>query len=310
MFKMKFFTIIFLSFILQFTGGTTENMLYFKTKIWRVRELVVVVMIFLFFTTISITRASVLTTGYQNRIDSLRILSYNMRIAHPPSKGWSEVDLPAIAQVINKANPNFVALQEVDAFTERSGKKIHQAHELAKMTGMYHFFAKAIDRSAGDYGVAILSRFPLTETKGYRLPVRDSIKNEIRALAVVKALLPNEETIVFCSAHFDHLANEDRLLQAETMNAILEKYSANPVIIGADLNMEPDNPVMKVIQKSFSLGIDDHPLTFPSVNPKRTIDYILLNKIGKDKFDVVKYNTLKEDYASDHLPLEVVLKIK
>jgi endonuclease/exonuclease/phosphatase family metal-dependent hydrolase len=285
-------------------------MIYFKTKIWRIFELVIVVMIFLFFTTISIIHASVLMTDYQNRIDSLRILSYNMRIAHPPSKGWSEVDLPAIAQVINKANPDFVALQEVDAFTERSGKKIHQAHELAKMTGMYHFFAKGIDRSAGDYGVAILSRFPLTETKGYRLPVRDSIKNEIRALAVVKAQLSNEETIVFCSAHFDHLANEDRLLQAETMNAILDKYSANPVIIGADLNMEPDNPVMKVIQKLFSLGIDDHPLTFPSVDPKRTIDYILLNKIAKDKFDVVKYNTLKEDYASDHLPLEVVLKIK
>ncbi|SHI78818.1 hypothetical protein SAMN05444280_1065 [Tangfeifania diversioriginum] len=62
--------------------------------------------------------------GNKGNKSNIKILSYNIRIAHPPSKGWNEVDLPAIARVIKQANPDLVALQEVVVFTELKVKKI------------------------------------------------------------------------------------------------------------------------------------------------------------------------------------------
>ncbi|SHG01576.1 Metal-dependent hydrolase, endonuclease/exonuclease/phosphatase family [Mariniphaga anaerophila] len=263
---------------------------------------------FLFFVVSSIARIPAFSESCGEGNDILKLMTYNIRIAHPPSKGWSETDLPAVAKVIADAKPDLVALQEVDAFTERSGKAVHQARELAEMTGLNYFFAKAIDRSEGDYGVAVLSRFPIVEARGYRLPVRDSLKSEIRALAVVKARLPDGSIVVFCSAHLDQLADEDRLLQSETMVDILNGYSDYPVILGADLNMTPENPVMDYLQENFDVGCTRCPLTFPSVNPNRTIDYFLFNQKAKGNFNLTEYKTIKEEYASDHLPIEVVLR--
>lgn len=243
-------------------------------------------------------------------VDKIVILSYNIRIAHPPSKGWDEIDLPAVAKVINQANPDLVALQEVDVFTKRSGKDVHQAKELARMTNMNYFFAKAVDRSGGDYGVAILSRYPIQEAKGYRLPVSDTTKNEIRALAVIKVQLSSGENIIFCSAHLDHLSDEIRLLQTQKMMVILNKYESFPLIIGADLNMTPENDIMDTIKKQLKIDIKNFPLTFPAVDPKRTIDYILLNDAAYEKYNALEYTTINETYASDHLPLKVVLSKK
>ena len=50
------------------------------------------------------------------------------------------------------------------------------------------------------------------------------------------------------------------------------------------------------------------PLTFPADNPDRTLDYILLNDQANDQFEVLDCQTVNETYASDHLPLDVILK--
>lgn len=242
--------------------------------------------------------------------NQIKIMSYNIRISHPPSKGWDETDLPATARVINEAYPDLVALQEVDVYTERSGIDVHQAKELASLTGMQYFFAKAIDRSQGSYGVAVLSRFPILEAKGYRLPVPDSTKNEIRGFAVVRVQLPCGDEMVFCSAHLDHKSDEIRLLQVQKMKEILTQYKGYPIILGADLNMTPENQVMNAVHQTVTIDRTDFPLTFPSDDPQRTIDYVLLNDIAQKKFHVTEYFTIPEAYASDHLPLMVRLKKK
>lgn len=238
----------------------------------------------------------------------LKVMSYNMRIASPPSLNWNGTDLAAIARVINTHKPDLVALQEVDAYTARSGKNSHQAKELARLTGMNYFFAKAVDRSEGDYGVAVLSRFPITESYGYRLPVSPGSEGEVRGAAVIIASTP-QSPIVFVSAHFDHLSDEDRRLQAEKLLEILEPYAEYPIIVGADLNMEPNDKVMDVIREKL-VGCLRCPLTFPQDNPQRTYDYILQNKRAARKFSLTKYYAIEEDYASDHLPLVAVFMLK
>lgn len=237
---------------------------------------------------------------------TLKVMSYNIRIASPPSMNWIGTDLNATAEVINAHKPDLVALQEVDAFTSRSGKNSHQAKELADLTDMNYFFVKAIDRSEGDYGVAVLSRYPIHERYGYQLPVTAD-GGEIRGVAAIVIPTPLGE-IVFLTVHFDHLSDENRVLQSHELIKILTDHDSRPVIVGADLNMQPNNEVMSIIRKELETCIEC-PLTFPQIDPQKTYDYILLNKPASKKFKLVKYYTVKEDYASDHLPLIAEFKL-
>ena len=91
------------------------------------------------------------TSRSGSKENSIKVLSYNIHHANPPSKP-EFIDLPAIAQVIRKSGAELVALQEVDVFTDRSGKNSNQAEELAKLLDMEFFFSKGIDYQGGEYG--------------------------------------------------------------------------------------------------------------------------------------------------------------
>lgn len=242
--------------------------------------------------------------GEQEQQKTIRVMSYNIRIASPPSTNWGGTDLAAIAKVIKANNPDLVALQEVDAFTERSGKTSDQAKELGEMTGMHYFFAKAVDRSGGDYGVAVLSRYPIVESEAYRLPPLPGSEGEVRGLAfIVVKPFGNNQKVGFISTHLDHKSDDDRRFQAQKVLEISAKHKKLPIILGADLNMEANNKVMEVIKSKYFMNCSDCPLTFPETNPRVTIDYLLSNKVASKRFKVENYRTIEEKYASDHLPL-------
>ncbi|MFI4874737.1 MAG: endonuclease/exonuclease/phosphatase family protein, partial [Blastopirellula sp. JB062] len=99
-------------------------------------------------------------------VEPLRILSYNIHHAEGLD---DKLDLPRIAEVIKSVSPDFVFLQEVDRRVLRSGQ-VDQATELGKLTGLHSAFGGNIRLGAGDYGNAILSRFPLRELKNHPLP--------------------------------------------------------------------------------------------------------------------------------------------
>lgn len=242
------------------------------------------------------------STNNVDKNKSIKVMSYNIRIASPPSKGWGFTDLQAVANAINRMKPDLVALQEVDVYTERSGKQSHQAKELAEKTGMYYHFAKAVDRSRGDYGVAVLSRFPIIKGESFRLPLTKGSKGEIRAAALIRVKLFGEE-VVFMSAHLDHLTDADRKLQVEELNKIIASNSKYPLIFGADLNMTPDNPVINILKKEVFFNCVDCEFTFPSDKPKEVIDYLMLNEKAFKKYKISNYHVGDETYASDHLPL-------
>ena len=97
---------------------------------------------------------------------SLRVMTYNIYGARATSPA-NAADLDAIAEVIRRQNPDFVTLNEVDVFTNRTGKDVHQARDLAEKLGMEWHFSKAIDRDGGEYGDAVLSKYPILEKRSY-----------------------------------------------------------------------------------------------------------------------------------------------
>ena len=115
---------------------------------------------------------------------SLRVMTYNIYGARATSPA-NAADLDAIAEVIRRQNPDFVTLNEVDVFTNRTGKDVHQARDLAEKLGMEWHFSKAIDRDGGEYGDAVLSKYPILEKRSYRLPCAAEQPGEDRSRCAI-----------------------------------------------------------------------------------------------------------------------------
>ncbi len=236
----------------------------------------------------------------------LKVMTYNIHHANPPSEKV-KIDMAAIARVINQEKPDLVALQEVDVYTERSGKKLDQALELARLTGMKSFFMKALDYQGGEYGIAVLSKHPIVDSAGYLLPRDPAIGGEDRAVASITVELPGKKKIIFASTHLD-LKEANRLSQAKALIGHFQD-SSMPVILGGDFNALADSPVIQLFDQNFTrtCGTDCAP-TIPVKNPNRTIDFIMYKP--QTAFKVLSTRVIDEQYASDHLPVVAELELR
>ena len=102
-------------------------------------------------------------------VDSSRIvkvLSFN--ILHGKTT-LGDFDLDVLANLIKEADPDFVAMQEVDFKVNRS-KKYDLVTELGWITKMAPIFAAAMSYDGGEYGEGILSRYSFLKTRNVALP--------------------------------------------------------------------------------------------------------------------------------------------
>jgi endonuclease/exonuclease/phosphatase family metal-dependent hydrolase len=237
----------------------------------------------------------------------LRVMSYNIHHANPPA--GNAIDINGIANIIKAQSPHLVALQEVDVYTTRSGTTLHQAAELGRITGMNFYFGKAINYAGGEYGVAILSKFPISGMKNTPLPTLAGTGGEPRTLASAVITLGNGKKVVFASTHLDAQANDtNRILQANKIIDIL-KLETVPVILAGDLNAVPGTKVINMFDSYFTRTCTSGcGFTIPATNATRTIDFITY--VPSDKFTVLEHKVIPERLASDHLPVFSVLRIK
>ncbi len=245
---------------------------------------------------------------HDNNSTALTVMSYNIHHANPPTKP-NVIDLNAIANVIKQQQPDVVALQEVDVNTSRSGSALNEAEQLATLTGMKAYFAKAIDYSGGEYGVAILSKFPMENMKNIALPTNETTNGEHRTLAIATLTLPGNKKIVFTCTHFDaQRSDTNRQLQIKKVLELLKEETL-PVIIAGDLNSEPNSSVISQLDSYFSRScINGCPFTIPEKNPNKTIDYIAY--APRARFIVLSHKVVDEEYASDHRPVVATLELK
>jgi endonuclease/exonuclease/phosphatase family metal-dependent hydrolase len=233
-------------------------------------------------------------------------MSYNVHHCNPPAKP-EVIDLDAIAKVITDANPDLVGLQEIDVNTARSGKNINQAETLAKKTGMYYYFAKAIDHDGGDYGIAILSKYPIKNPKTYPLSNVKGIKGEPRVLAVAEIELSKKRHLIFANTHLD--AGKDhviRLAQIKDINAIAAQEKL-PFLLTGDFNALPSSAVISIMDQTFTRTCANCPPTIPADKPRNSIDFIAFKKNPNIK--VISHSVVNAAVESDHLPVVTELHL-
>src|SRR6267143_6562288 len=165
------------------------------------------------------------------RSRTLRVMTYNIHVGVGMDK---KLDLARIAGVINAQHPDIVGLQEVDRGVERT-QRIDEIAEIARMTKMDYAFAFNLRYQGGQYGVAILSSFPImaTDHRLYKNTREAERRGFIRAEVIVDGRVLN-----FVTTHLDYQYDDGRLFEAQQLLRALKDVQGPLVIVG-DFNDIP-----------------------------------------------------------------------
>lgn len=228
----------------------------------------------------------------------MTIVTYNIK--HGVNM-QGQLKLEDTAKALKALKADVIALQEVDHTTKRS-EKIPQALFLGKELGMHHVFGKAMDYQGGGYGQAILSKYPILESKVHRLPGDGEPRI---ALEVVVEPVKGQK-ISFVSVHLDFRSEEKRQPQIKFLLEALKDVK-HPVILLGDFNATPKSDSMKLFKDGwYNVPKIGNPLTMPADIPKGEIDYFLMRGWQTKG---VNCKVIEEKNVSDHRPLRMVLPL-
>ncbi|MDR0483954.1 MAG: endonuclease/exonuclease/phosphatase family protein [Alphaproteobacteria bacterium] len=244
---------------------------------------------------------------------TLRVGTYNIAAARVS-------DINTIAETIKDMNLEILAINEIDINTARS-QNTDQLEVLKEKTGMpYGVFGKAIDFDGGEYGVAILSKYPIVNNETIKLPSAD---REQRVLLVAEIKIPNfDSNIVFMTTHLDWYENPElRLNQVYAINAYSIESTPSKIkdltnkikILAGDFNdvietnsITTINELQRYYTHLTKEGLDTR--TWTSTNPSLDLDHIFAFKGQKwvvSNATIPSKTKQNKDMStiSDHLPI-------
>ena len=250
-------------------------------------------------------RAPVARTSSESHAatQTLRVMTYNIHVGVGMDK---KLDLPRIAGVINAQHPDLVGLQEVDRGVART-QRIDEIAELAKLTRMDYAFAFNLRYQGGQYGVAILSRFPImaTDHRLYQNTREAERRGFIRAEVSVRGRLIN-----FVTTHLDYQYEDGRLFEARQLLSALKDLKS-PLIVVGDFNDIAAGQAYQLMRYQFGDAwtenrAADEGFSYPADKPAKRIDYIFFRSTDRVR---TKRAWIVNTLASDHLPVVADLEI-
>lgn len=233
----------------------------------------------------------------------IRVLCYNI---HHGEGIDGKLDLERIAKLIVDTKADLVGLQEVDRGVERTQKRDLPA-ELARLTGLQVVFERNIVHQGGDYGNAILSRFPIRSSKNTHYRMLRA--GEQRGLLETVVEIHGRE-VLFANTHIDYRPDDsERLLNVDEMKRAVEAARPRPAIVVGDFNSVPGS---RTHEKMKTFLIDTWEVagrgdgaTSPTRKPSKRIDYIYVSR----EFEPLEVRVLRSE-ASDHLPVLAELRLR
>lgn len=233
----------------------------------------------------------------------LRVATYNLHGCVGTDRQRSE---SRIAEVIASMSADIVGLQEVDRVRARSGN-VDQAAALAKELGWNHHFQSAMRQRDGDYGDAIISRYPLSLRRAIELPgTAPWYCRETRGAAYVMVETPLGVVDVV-NTHLG-LGRRERWLQAQFLTSD-EWISGDqtPLILLGDFNSLSWSRAFRLLGRKLREVRTLVPRakalpTFPTAFPVIALDHIFVNR-ALQPVDVAVHRTTLARVASDHYPL-------
>src|SRR5437763_4401171 len=234
----------------------------------------------------------------------IRVMTYNIHVGVGMDK---KLDLPRIAAVINDQHADLVGLQEVDRGVERT-QRIDEIAELAKLTHMDYAFAFNLKYQGGQYGVAILSRYPI---KSFDHRLYQNTREAERRGFIRAEVNVDGRTVNFVTTHLDYQYEDGRVFEAEQLLAALKDVKG-PLILVGDFNDVPAGGAYKLVSEQFGDAwsanrADDQGFSYPADKPAKRIDYIFIRRT--DSIKTARVWTVNTP-ASDHVPVVAELEVR
>lgn len=228
----------------------------------------------------------------------LRVMTYNI---HFGANIKGQLDLEALAQVIEAEQPDVVGLQEVSRGWVINGS-VDMLVWLANRLDMDLFFGPASD---AQWGNAVLTRVLVVEESHHPLPTEDLLLRRSFIHSRLVGMDGGEFDLI--NTHYHHLADGGDIRELQSQ-AILDYVAGmSPSIIMGDLNAEYGMAeIDMLVDGGYSDVLDltgvepGHTSSVP--NPSRQIDYIFITPEWQASSAAVPYSE-----ASDHLPIAVSL---
>lgn len=192
-----------------------------------------------------------------------KVATYNV-------EAWQDCldNTDVIGQDIAETGADIVGLQEVDMFARRSGEK-NMAAEIARVAGYpYYRFIRAIDYQGGQYGTAILSKYPIKKLELVNL----ASTNEKRSLGRFVIDVEGVE-INYFNTHLSYVEAE-LLDHIDQVARILDNYES--YIITADFNTCNFKLLEAFHGHRMANNSENHLFSFPA--SKAGIDNIIMTE--------------------------------
>lgn len=223
-------------------------------------------------------------------------------------------DLRRVIGQIWAADPDVLALQEVDRYFRDRSDYHDQVSRVADALNMHQAYGANLDfepteESDGNrrqYGIAVLTKrkYAIVDATHYLLPQVDD--REQRGLLEVETIVDGTPAYVYCT-HLG-LTEEERQLQVEAILEHTGRRDAPQLLLG-DFNFTPDSAPYETLTQAFTdvaLAVDADAQTFPTPyetegeSPEsRRIDYAF----SRGGIETVSGSVI-ETIVSDHLPLQ------
>jgi endonuclease/exonuclease/phosphatase family metal-dependent hydrolase len=222
-----------------------------------------------------------------------RVGSYNIHYGYNTDWAFS---LEQQAHAIERSKADIVMLQEVDAGRITS-YGVDDALWLGRRLGMQHVFGPAIE---GLSGVALLSRFPITEADTQLLV------SHLEQTAIVNARVQIPGQALHVYGTWLGLEPEERARQLK--DALTTIGDATPAVLGGDFNAIPGSPTYSSIQAAgftdpFTVGGFDAAPTSPAIDPVERIDFVWTRGLA------IRDALVLDSLASDHRLVVVELTL-
>ena len=255
--------------------------------------------------------------AYSKTPVKIKLISYNIKF------GLEGLD--NIVKVLKKEKADVIALQEVDNGRKRSGK-INQTLYIAEKLKMNHIFGPAEEFADGQYGNAIISRFPIQDPQSISLPKGSPGRagaGEGR-VALIATIVPDQNNhahdFTFISTHFGVFNSSDsqRGRSGIILNQFINQpqYFNKPAFLAGDLNerfkylkkdLTQNDPNQTSISNLYRKWGFNEEMINTTKHKNKQIDYILHRRRGR--YRVVKFG--EQDYlrdASDHTAISLVVE--
>lgn len=241
---------------------------------------------------------------------ALRVMTYNIAAGHG--------DLNATAATIRAASADIVALQEVDVHWEPRSNFADQATELGRQLNMqvrfapiYHVASTDASKPPREYGVALLSRFPIVDFHNHQL-TRLSTQTANASPAPMPGFLEvsvkaNGQTLRVFNTHLDYRADPSVRRQQVSETLAILGTTDTPMLFFGDLNATPTAPELAPLLARLHDAwptSSDAGLSYPANAPVKRIDYVLTSS----HFRVVSAS-VTDVQTSDHRPVVASLSM-